>query len=128
MADLTYFRGDTLKGNVTLRQSDPSDSTKTNPFSIPVGATVEVHFPADPTLAPLGVVASTANAGEVSIINATLGQFSFKLSAAKSANLKMDAVNKQPLDVVVTDTSATPNEVTTFEGVKLLKIKDRANT
>lgn len=118
------FRGDTLKGNITLRQqTDPNDPQSIKPYPVPTGAKIEIHFPAAASTSP--VVLSTANAGEVTVLSAIDGQLTFKGAPAKSLLLAIG--DKQGLDIVVTDTAGS-GDVTTFEQLKVLTVKDRVNT
>lgn len=114
---LNIFRGDTPKGSVNLYSKDPVTGISVA-YSIPTGALIEFFFPGDPTT----VILSTANVGEVTIINAVNGNVGFAMSAIKSAVLKLGA--NQALDCRVTTLTG---DILTAERVKVLKIVDRAN-
>lgn len=118
-AKTTIYKGDTFKGTINLRLKDSYDSNKVNPFPIEVGSTIEVRFPG--TTSP--VVLSTANVGEVSIVDAALSTIAYEGSQVKSALLKK--ATDQAITVVVTQGVST--ETYTFELTKILDIKDRAN-
>ena len=115
----TIYRGDTFKGTVNLRLKDSCDPNKVNPFAIEAGSTIEVRFPG--TTSP--VVLSTANVGEVTIVDTDLSTITYEGDPAKSALLKR--ATDQSITVVVTQGVST--EVYTFELAKILDIKDRAN-
>lgn len=113
------YRGDTFKGVINLRLKDSCDSNKVNPFAIEAGSVVEVRFPG----ATSPVVLSTANVGEISILDTGLSTISYEGSPAKSVLLKK--ASDQSITVVVTQGVST--EVYTFENSKAVDIKDRAN-
>lgn len=115
----TIYRGDTFKGVINLRLKDSCDENKVNPFPIEVGSVVQVRFPG--TTSP--VILSTANVGEVTIVDADLSTISYEGDTVKSALLKK--ATDQSITVVVTQGVST--EVYTFEQAKALDIKDRAN-
>jgi hypothetical protein len=117
---IKIFRGDTFSGVVTLRVLDSCDGAKQNPYPIVANSLIEVHFPG---ISPApSVVLSTANPGEITIINAADGSFSYKGSPAKSALI--NKANLQPMTVVVTTPGGT---VTTWQLEKILNVYDRAN-
>ena len=114
---LTIFRGDTPKGTINLFTVDPNSGLAIV-YSIPTGSTIEVRWPGETST----VVLSTANVGEVTILNAAEGQFAYSMSSVKSLLLKLG--DNQPLDVVV---STLAGDIYTAERVKVVKIADRAN-
>ena len=118
-AKTTIYRGDTFKGTINLRLKDSYDANKVNPFAIEAGSTIEVRFPG--TTSP--VVLSTANVGEISILDTDLSTITYEGSQVKSALLKKSV--DQAITVVVTQGVST--ETYTFELSKILDIKDRAN-
>lgn len=115
----TIYRGDTFKGVINLRAKDCCDENKVNPYVIEAGSLVEIRFPG----ATSTVVLSTANVGEVTIVDSALSTISYEGSQAKSALLKKG--DNQTITVVVTQGVST--EKYTFELAKALDIKDRAN-
>ena len=118
MANLiTVFQGDILTGTVSLRTIDQSNPDNQNPFPIPVGATITMFFPGTTSSVQI-----TSGAGEVNVTNATLGDLSYTVSPAKTAQLKLG--KQQAIDVVVTDASGNP---TTFEIPSTLTVVTRAN-
>lgn len=114
---LTIFRGDTPRGQINLYQQDP-DSGLSKVYSIPVGSQIDIHFPGETAT----VVLSTANVGEVTILDAANGQITFAMSSAKSLLLAVG--DNQALDTIVTTPSS---EIFTAERSKVVKIQDRAN-
>lgn len=115
---ITIFRGDTFQGTITLRVIDACDSTKQNPFVLDPLDTIAVYFPGTAS----SVILSSATPGEITILDAALGKFSYKGDPVKSALLKLGTA--QALDVVYTTAAG---DVTTFEKVKIVEVKDRAN-
>lgn len=113
------YRGDTFKGVISLRLKDSCDAAKVNPFVLEAGSTIEVRFPGTTST----VVLSTANAGEITILDAALSSVAFEGSSAKS--LLMKKVVDASLTIVVTQ--GVSGEVFTFEKEKFLTIKDRSN-
>lgn len=118
-AKTTIYKGDTFKGTINLRLKDSCDPNKVNPFPIELGSTIEIRFPG----ATSPVVLSTANAGEITIVDTNLSAIAYEGSQAKSALLKK--ATDQAITVVVTQGIST--ETYTFELTKILDIKDRAN-
>jgi hypothetical protein len=120
----TIKRGATVKGKVNLRTKPDQFSASEFPYAIPVGSTIEVKFPADPVLSPSSpsVVLSTANIGEITIIDATTSQIAFIMPPAKSLLLLMS--KNAAVDCVITDVSLN---VDIFEQVKVFNIEDPAN-
>lgn len=114
---LKIYRGDTFQGTINLRVTDPVDATRENPYPIAVGSTIQIKFPGTPS-----VVLSTANVGEVTVVDAALSTISFSGAPAKS--LLMDLGTNQTLTLVHTDPTG---KVTTFERTKSLDVVDRAN-
>jgi hypothetical protein len=115
----TIYKGDTFKGVINLRLRDSCDADKVNPFVIEAGSTIEIRFPG--TSAP--VVLSTANVGEINILDTNLSTLSYEGAPAKSALMKTG--NSQAITVVVTQGVST--EVYTFQMEKFIDIKVRAN-
>ncbi len=115
---VNIFQGDTFKGVISLRTIDVVDPTKTNTYIIPTGATIQINFPG----ITASVVLSTANAGEITIINASTGTLSYTGSPLKSVLLNPG--KNQSLDLIVTDTAGN---VTTFEQPKIINVYARAN-
>lgn len=113
------YRGQTVKGVVNLRQVDPTTQAQ-NPYVIPVDAVVEIKFPGETG----SVVLSTANAGEVTILDASSSKISYVMPPAKSQILALNA--KAAVDCVVT-TSSSPISVDIFEAVNVYNIVDQAN-
>lgn len=112
------FRGDTFRGTINLRQTDFIDPTKVNPFPIVALSVVVINFPGSSA----SVVLSTANAGEITIVDTDLSTITFVGAPAKS--LMMALITNGSLDVIVTDPSGN---VTTFEIKKAVTIVDREN-
>ena len=110
------YKGDTFKGVINLRLKDACDPNKVSPFPIETGSTIEIRFPG-------GVVLSTANVGEITVVDAALSVLSYEGDPTKSANLKVGV--DQSLTVVVTQGIST--EVYTFQQDKFLTVKVRAN-
>lgn len=119
MANTTIYRGDTFKGVLNFRLQDSCDAKKVNPFAIEAGSTVEVRFPGTAST----VVLSTANVGEITIIDTDLSTISYEGDTTKSALLKKGT--NQSITVVITQ--GVSGEVYTFENLKILDILDRAN-
>lgn len=119
LSKTTIYRGDTFKGTVNLRLKDSCDPNKVNPFALEVGSTIEVRFPG----ATSTVVLSTANVGEVTILDSDLSTFTYEGSPTKSLLLKKGI----DLSLTVVVTQGVSTEVFTFENAKFLDIKDRAN-
>lgn len=114
------FRGDTVTGHCALKQVDSQNPNYVTPFAIPGGAVIEVIFPGP---SGVSVVLSTANSGEITVLNPANGYFSYLMSTAKSALL----VTGQALAIDVVVSTASPVTQTTFEKCKILDIRDRAN-
>lgn len=114
---LSIIRGDTIKGTATLRTLSPNDSTKMDNYVIPGGSSLTMYLKGEAS-----VVSITSGASEITIIDASRGQIAFVLSAAKSALLKKGT--DLAVDVVVNDAG----EITTFEKLKTVDVKDRENT
>lgn len=119
IAKTTIYKGDTFKGTINLRLKDAYDSNKVNPFPIEAGSTIEVRFPGTTST----VVLSTANVGEITIVDTDLSTIAYEGSQVKSALLKKNT--DQAITVVVTQ--GVSGETYTFELTKILDIKDRAN-
>lgn len=117
---LLFYIGDTLDGIINLRTTDASTGA-TSPFVIEAGSVVEVLFPpADPLLP---VVLSTANPGEISIIDANLA--TILISGPASKSLLMKEGKKQSLDCVVTQ--GVSGKIQTFQYTGLVTVAKRAN-
>ena len=119
VAKSVIFQGDTFKGTINLRLKDSCDANKVTPFPIEVGSTVQVRFAG--TSAP--VVLSTAVPGEVTILDADLSTITYEGSPTKSALLKKGV----DLAITVVVTQGVSGEVFTFENLKTLDVKSRAN-
>lgn len=118
------FRGDTFTGTVNLRQTDPIDPNKVNPFPIPSSHLIEIHFPAENSIDP--VILSTVNSGEITVVDSDLSTLTYAGAPAKSELMALGT--KQAIDIIVTDLTPTPNVVTTFQVDKVLNVYDRANS
>lgn len=121
MAATKIKRGATIKGKINLRSKPDQNSASEFPYVIPVGAVIELKFPGETST----VVLSTANAGEITVIDPDASQISFVMSAAKSALLEVNAT--AAVDCVVTDASISPENVDIFEQTKVFNIEDPAN-
>lgn len=119
VAKTVIYQGDTFKGVINLRLRDSCDSNKVNPFAIEAGSIVQVRFPG--TTAP--VVLSTVNVGEINIIDTDLSTISYEGDPVKSALLKKGV----DLAITVVVAQGVSGEVYTFENVKTLDVKSRAN-
>jgi predicted Fe-Mo cluster-binding NifX family protein len=116
----TIKRGQTVKGKINLRSRPDQNSPSEFPYAIPVGALVELKFAGSPS-----VVLSTANVGEITIIDQTGSQISFNMPASKSALLTVE--KNSAVDCVITDSSISPANVDIFEAIKVFNIEDPAN-
>lgn len=121
MSATTVYRKDTIRGRLQLRTKNQINPDLEDNFPIPVGALVEVTLPGE---SGTSVVLSTANTGEIDIVDADLSTVDFTCPIAKSELL---LVGDAALDCIVTDVNQTPNVVTTFQRAKVLRIADRAN-
>lgn len=96
---IQHYQGQTFQGTLYLRQRDQG-SRLVKPYAIPVGATVEIHFPGTSAT----VILSTANAGEVTLnANSETGRIDYVGSPTKAALLAL--VTNGDIDVLVKDTS-----------------------
>lgn len=111
------YRGDTFKGVINLRLKDSCDANKVNPFAIEAGSVIEIRFKGATSV----VVLSTANVGEVTILDANLSTISYEGAPAKSLLLKTG--DDMTTTVVVTQGIST--EVYTFEEANSYNCKDR---
>lgn len=114
---LTIFRGDTPKGTINLYTQDPNTGLAIV-YNIITGSQISIFFPGTTASVEL----SSANPGEVTVLNAAEGQIAYAMDSTKSDLLKLG--DNQAIDVVVTTPS---NDVLTAERVKIVKIVDRAN-
>lgn len=113
------YRGDTFEATLQLRLVD-SETKISNPFPIPVGATVELIFP--PADANIPVILSTANSGEITIVDADASTVSYKGDPSKSLLM---AVNKnQSIDCRVITTGG---DIMTTTKAKILTVEDYPN-
>jgi len=110
-------KGDTFQGVLQLRKSV---NGVVNPYVIPTGATVAVHFPAFDASSP--VILSTANVGEVTIVDQNLSTISYLGSTTKSALLNPGKMQK--IDIVITELSG---KQFTLTSEAIVYIEDRAN-
>lgn len=114
----TVFIGDTIKMTLQLRVKDLVNPDLENYFPLPSTYTITAKLPGS------GVEASTANAGEITIVDAAKSTITATWVPAKTANAR---AGNAAVDVVVTDTSVSPNVITTFEKLKVVTIKTREN-
>jgi len=115
---ITIYRGDTFEGTIQIRKRDACSAEIENPFPIPSGSLVELHFPG----ATSSVILSTANVGEITIVDNNLSTLGYKGSPAKS--LLLNVGSKQTITCIVTYPTT---EVSTAEAKKILTVVDRAN-
>jgi hypothetical protein len=119
------YRGQTLTGTVNLRISDASSGVEF-PYAIPTGSTIVINFPGiivpTPPATSTSVELSTANSGEVSIVDATQSKIAFNMSPTKSLLLALNS--NADVDVIVT---APSGKVDIFELVNIYNIVDYAN-
>lgn len=116
---VTVFKGDTIKMTLQLRAKDLVNPELENYFPLPTTYTIVASLPGS------GVTASTANVGEINVVDDTKSTIQATWTPAKTANC---TVGNAAVDVVVTDTSVSPNVVTTFEKLKVVVIKARENS
>ncbi len=115
---LTIIRGDTIDEVVQLRIVNKATEVP-NSFVIETGSDIELRFPGETST----VVLSTANVGEITIIDANIAAISFTMQPAKSDLLKLG--KSQSIDVVVTQ--GISGKVQTATMSKVLTVVDRAN-
>lgn len=113
-----FFTNQTLYGRLQLRVKNKINPTLEDAFALPATRKVEV-------LLPGGVVLSTLNSGEITVVDANLSTIDFVSPIAKTA---LCATGVGAIDCVVYDTSVSPNIVTTFEKLKVIDIEKPANT
>jgi hypothetical protein len=121
MAQPIVFRGDTITGTLQLRIKNPINPDLEDLYPLPASYIIEVNLPGETAT----VVLSTANVGEITVISPTLSTVLFTCIPAKSVLLAVTA--SAAIDCIVTDTTVTPNIVTTFQKLKVIQIQDRAN-
>jgi hypothetical protein len=119
MALPVKFIGDTIKFRLQLRVKDQINPTLENAFPLPTTRTIEVRLPG-----ATATVSVTEAGGEIAVIDAALSTLDVTVPVAKSTLLKATDVT---VDCIVTDTSPTPNVVTTFEKIKVFTAEARAN-
>lgn len=113
------YIGETIKFRLQLRVKDQINKDLENAFPLPATRTIEVRLPGDPTNISL-----TEAGGEIAVVSATLSTLDVTCPIAKSATMKEGDV---AVDCIVTDTSVSPNIVTTWEKVKVFTAKAIAN-
>lgn len=126
MSVTKIYRGSTVRGKIQLRQKDSVNPDLENQYIIPVGALIEVKFPGEVST----VVLSTANVGEISIVDSQQATIAFVMTPAKSLLLKLSDAEADQLaavDVVVTDNSVSPATIDMFEKQKVYEIVDQIN-
>jgi len=114
----TVFIGDTIKMTLQLRVKDLINPELENLYPLPATYTITAKLPGS------GVEASTANAGEITIVDSAKSTITATWIPAKTTGAR---AGNAAVTVVVTDTSVTPNIVTTFEKLKVVTIKAREN-
>ena len=116
------IQGQSFSGIINLKTDDGCTPSNILPYIINPLWTIEVHFPGDPAApTPAPVVLSTANAGEITIINAAEGQISYLGGATKS--LLMNTGKNLTIMVKVIKDAPTNNLVDIFEMQKVIDIK-----
>lgn len=116
MAKKIIYIGSTFEDTLQLRLQNASDPTLINPFAIETGSVVQVLFPG-------GVILSSANVGEVTIIDTDLSTIRYMGTPAQSASLTVG--DNQTIDVKVTQGIST--KVFIFQLAKALNIITPAN-
>ena len=134
---ISYFQGDLLNFNFSLRSNDACVPGKQNPWPIPAGAVVTVRLPGTPAggppPVPTAVVLSSVTAVaaefgggfEVTINSAADGDCSGVLVPTKGALLNASALvsgvaQPQTFDIVVLDSMGA--QLQTFEVVGSIKL------
>lgn len=123
MANPTYIRGATFRGSANLKTDDGIDQNNIGPYTVPTGATVEIHFPKDLTQpTPVPVILSTLNVGEITVANSGT-TVQWKGPPIKSLLLGLG----RNLTVGIKVISAA-GDVDYFEKQKVIDAKDPDNT
>lgn len=116
--EIKAIRGDTIEGSINLREIDACDEDKENTYVIPTGASIEMRFPGESATVTL-----TTGASEVTIVDASKGQVTFKMAPAKSLLLKKAA--KQTITLHVSYNAGADRK--TFQKKSIFTVEDRAN-
>lgn len=116
----TIFVGDTITMTLQLRVKDLVNPDLENYFPLPPTYTIVAKLPGNAA----SVVASSANPGEITVVDAAKSTITALWVPANTDDLKEGTA---AVDVVVTDTSVVPNVVTTFEKLKVVTIKAAEN-
>lgn len=116
-AKIDVFRGTTFKGTINLRSIDACNDKLYNTYPIPAGSTLEMRFKGTPS--PITI---TDGAGEIIVLNASKGQLSFEVSAAKTA--LMDLGTDLGIDLLITEVGG---DIIPFEKLTVINVKDLVN-
>ena len=116
----TIYVGDTITMTLQLRTKDLVNPDLENYFPLPATRTIVAKLPGNVS----SVVASSANPGEITVVDAAKSTITAVWVPANTINLKEGVA---AVDVVVTDTGVVPNVVTTFEKLKVVTIKSAEN-
>lgn len=111
------YRGATFEDSLGLRLQDPATGV-VNPFAIEPASVVEVRFPGESST----VVLSTANVGEVTVLDADASTISYVGAPAKSDLLEVS--ESMTIDVVVIQGSS--GKVIAFQLAKYAVVADLA--
>lgn len=116
----TVFVGDTITMTLQLRVKDLVNPDLENYFPLPGTRKIEAKLPGNTA----SIVASTTGTGEITVVDANKSTITAVWVPSKTVDLK---VGTAAVDVIVTDTAATPNVVTTFEKLKVITVKAAEN-
>ena len=116
--EIKAIRGDTIEGSINLRETDACDADKENTYVIPTGSDIEMRFAGEAS-----TVSLTSGASEVTIVDASKGQLTFKISPTKSALLKTGS--KQTITLHVNYNAGADRK--TFQKKSIFTVEDRAN-
>lgn len=101
---IKVFRGDTIKGTISLKVIDACDATIKNPYTIPASCEIKMNWPGSPDSVVL-----YKSLSELVVVNASNGSMTYTMSPYKSNQLAL--ATGEALDMIVIERLAKTGDI-----------------